>query len=84
VRVCFSTNAWDDYVELQKVDRAAVRRINAIIRDIERTPFSGIGKPEALKHALAGWWSRRVTDEHRLVYKLVDDSILIAQVRYHY
>ena len=84
MRVCFSTNAWDDYVELQKVDRAAVRRINAIIRDIERTPFSGIGKPEALKHALAGWWSRRVTDEHRLVYKLVDDSILIAQVRYHY
>lgn len=84
MRVCFSTNAWDDYVELQKVDRTAVRRINAIIRDIERTPFSGIGKPESLKYALAGWWSRRATDEHRLVYKLVDDAILIAQVQYHY
>jgi len=84
VRVCFSTNAWEDYVELQKVDRAAVRRINTLIHDIERTPFSGMGKPEALKHALSGYWSRRITDEHRLVYKIADDAILIAQVRYHY
>lgn len=84
MRVSFSTNAWDDYVALQKVDRAAVRRINTIIRNIQRTPFTGIGKPEALKHALSGYWSRRITDEHRLVYKIADDAILIAQVRYHY
>lgn len=84
MRISFSTSAWDDYVALQKVDRAAVQRINTIIRDIQRTPFQGIGKPEPLKHALAGWWSRRVTDEHRLVYKIVDDVILVAQVRYHY
>lgn len=84
MRVSFSTSAWDDYVAFQKVDRAAVQRVNTIIRDIQRTPFQGIGKPEPLRHALAGWWSRRVTDEHRLVYRIVDDVILIAQVRYHY
>lgn len=84
MRVSFSTNAWDDYVQLQAVDRAAVRRINAIIHDIQRTPFHGIGKPEALKHALSSYWSRRVTEEHRLVYKIADDAILVAQVRYHY
>jgi len=84
VKVVFDEEAWDDYVALQTDDRKLVRRINSVIRDIQRTPFAGIGKPEPLKHALWGYWSRRVTDEHRLVYKTVDDAILIAQVRYHY
>lgn len=61
-----------------------VKRINALIRDIQRRPFEGIGKPEALRHALSGYWSRRITDEHRLVYKVEDGAILLAQLRYHY
>ena len=84
MKVVFDEEPWDDYVALQTNDRKLVRRINTIIRDIQRTPFAGIGKPEALKHALSGYWSRRITDEHRLVYKIADDAILIAQVRYHY
>lgn len=84
MKIVFDEDAWDDYVALQADDRRLVRRINSVIRDIQRAPFQGIGKPEALKHALSGYWSRRVTDEHRLVYKISDDAILIAQVRYHY
>jgi toxin YoeB len=61
-----------------------VKRINQLIREIRRTPFEGIGKPEPLKHGLAGYWSRRINYEHRIVYKVADDSLLIAQLRYHY
>lgn len=76
--------AWDDYLWWQTEDRRTLKRINQLIRDIERNGNEGIGKPEALKHGLSGYWSRRITDEHRLVYKLVGDEIRIAACRYHY
>jgi toxin YoeB len=84
VKLIFADQAWDDYLYWQKHDRRMVDRINNLIREIQREPFSGIGKPEPLKHALAGFWSRRITDEHRLVYKINGDSLLLAQLRYHY
>ena len=80
----FSENAWAEYLEWQKTDKRILKRINELIKDSKRNPSSGIGKPEALKHALKGYWSRRITDEHRMVYKFTDDSILIAQLKYHY
>lgn len=80
----FAANAWEDYLYWQKSDRKVLNRINALIKDIQRQPFEGIGKPEPLKHGLSGYWSRRITDEHRMVYKVEGDSILIAQLRYHY
>ncbi len=84
MRVVFSEHAWDDYLYWQKTDRKVVQRINALIRDIERSPYEGVGKPEALKHALSGWWSRRITEEHRIVYRVAGDDLQIAQLRYHY
>jgi toxin YoeB len=84
VRVVFSEHAWDDYLYWQKTDRKIVKRINTLIKDIRRTPFEGVGKPESLKHALSGYWSRRITDEHRIVYKIDGEAVLIAQLRYHY
>jgi len=80
----FSENAWNDYLYWQKTDKKPLRRINTLIKEIKRNPFEGIGKPEPLKHALSGYWSRRINDEHRIVYKAFGDSILIAQLRYHY
>ncbi|MHB8493298.1 MAG: Txe/YoeB family addiction module toxin [Casimicrobiaceae bacterium] len=80
----FSDQAWDDYLFWQARDKAVLKRINALIRDIQRSPFDGIGKPEPLKHNLSGFWSRRIDDEHRLVYAIDDDRILVAQCRYHY
>lgn len=77
-------SAWDDYLWWQKEDRRTLKRINSLIRDISRNGNVGIGKPEALKPGLSGYWSRRITDEHRLVYKVVDDEIRIASCRYHY
>jgi toxin YoeB len=68
----------------QKTDKKILRRINTLIKEIKRNPFEGIGKPEPLKHALSGYWSRRINDEHRIVYKASADNILIAQLRYHY
>lgn len=84
MRLVFSEHAWEDYLYWQKTDRAALKRINKLIREIQRAPFEGIGKPEPLKHALAGYWSRRINDEHRIVYKVEDDTLMIAQLRYHY
>lgn len=84
MRLIFAANAWEDYLYWQKSDRKVLNRINALIKDIQRQPFEGIGKPEPLKHGLSGYWSRRITDEHRMVYKVEDDSVLIAQLRYHY
>ena len=84
MRVVFSEHAWEEYLSWQKTDRKVVLRINALIRDIQRAPFEGIGKPEPLKHALSGYWSRRITDEHRIVYKVEGDANLIAQLSYHY
>lgn len=80
----FSENAWKDYLYWQKTDKKISKRINLLIRDIQRIPYEGIGKPEALKHGLSGFWSRRINSEHRIVYKAENDSILIAQLRYHY
>jgi toxin YoeB len=84
VRLIFAEEAWEDYLFWQKTDPKVVKRINAVIKDIRRSPFEGIGKPEPLKHGLSGYWSRRITDEHRLIYKVLSDSVLLAQMRYHY
>lgn len=84
MKLVFAENAWEDYLYWQRTDRKIVKRINALVKDIVREPFSGIGKPEPLKHALSGYWSRRINDEHRLVYKIHEDAVLIAQLRYHY
>jgi toxin YoeB len=83
VKLVFSERAWEDYLYWQETDRRLLGRINQLIREIQREPFSGIGKPEPLKHAFQGYWSRRINDEHRIVYKIRDDSVLIAQIRYH-
>jgi len=84
LKIIFSEAAWEDYLYWQKTDKKLLNRTNELIKAIMRTPFEGIGKPEPLKHGLAGYWSRRINDEHRLVYKVQDDSLLIAQCRYHY
>lgn len=84
MKLVFSDEAWEDYLYWQKQDKKTLERINKLIQEIQREPFSGIGKPEPLKHALSGFWSRRITDEHRVVYKVEDSSLLIAQLRYHY
>jgi toxin YoeB len=83
VRIVFSAQAWEDYLSWQQADKR-IKRINALIREISRDPHRGTGKPEPLKHSLAGWWSRRINDEHRIVYKVEADSLLVAQLRYHY
>jgi toxin YoeB len=84
VKLIFSEHAWNDYLHWQKTNRKILKRINLLIKDVQHTPFEGIGKPEPLKHALAGYWSRRINDEHRFVYKVSGNSMLIAQLRYHY
>ena len=84
MKLLFSENAWDDYLYWQKTEKKTLKRINQLISDIQRSPFEGIGKPEPLKHALSGYWSRRIDGEHRLVYRTDNDSVFIAQLRYHY
>ena len=84
MNLTFSPKAWDSYLHWQKTDKVIVKKIHILIKDIQRNPHEGIGKPEPLKHALSGFWSRRINDEHRIVYKVVDNNILIAQLRYHY
>ena len=84
MKLVFSENAWEDYLYWQRTDKKLLRRINMLIKETTRDPFDGIGKPEPLKHALAGYWSRRIDDAHRMVYKVEDDRLLIAQLRYHY
>lgn len=84
MKLIFSETAWEDYQYWIKTDKKILKRVNALIQDIQRSPFSGIGKPEPLKHGLSGYWSRRINDEHRIVYKATDESIFIAQARYHY
>lgn len=84
MKLIFSDEAWDDYLYWQKQDRKRVERINKLIQEVKREPFSGLGKPEPLKHALSGFWSRRITDEHRMVYRVEGDSLQLAQLRYHY
>ena len=84
MNLIFAPKAWESYLYWQKTDKAIVKRINALIKEIQRNPFEGIGKPEPLKHSLAGFWSRRINDEHRIVYKVTEEAVLIAQLRYHY
>ncbi|MEM8498046.1 MAG: Txe/YoeB family addiction module toxin [Pseudomonadota bacterium] len=84
MKLIFAENAWEDYLYWQKTDKKILKRVNMLIKEISRDPFEGIGKPEPLKHALSGYWSRRINDEHRIVYKIQGDSMLIAQLRFHY
>jgi toxin YoeB len=84
MNVSFSERAWEEYIHWSQTDKKVVKKINELIKEIERNSYTGIGKPEPLKHALSGYWSRRITDEHRLVYKIAGNSIQIAQLRYHY
>ncbi len=84
MKLIFAEMAWDDYLYWQKRDKKILNRINTLIKEIQRTPFEGIGKPEPLKHALSGYWSRRIDETHRIVYAVKGGSLLIAQLRYHY
>lgn len=84
MKLIFSDEAWEDYLYGQRQDKRTLERINKLIRETQREPFSGLGKPEPLKHALSGFWSRRITDEHRIVYRVESDALLIAQLRFHY
>lgn len=84
MKIVFADQAWEDYLYWQREDRRILQRINQLIRETCRDPFSGTGKPEPLKHALAGFWPRRITEEHRMVYRPAPDALLIAQLRYHY
>ena len=84
MKIIFLSAGWEDYLYWQGIDKAMLKKINSLIKEIERLPFEGSGKPEPLKHNLTGWWSRRITLEHRLVYKIEKDSIVILQCRYHY
>jgi toxin YoeB len=80
----FADDAWDDYLYWQQHDKKILKKINCLLKEIHREPFEGIGEPEPLKYNWSGYWSRRITIEHRLVYKVTDDALLIAQCRYHY
>ena len=84
MKLQFSANAWEDYLYWQGTDKSILKRINVLIKDLQRSPFEGIGKPEPLRHALSGFWSRRINDEHRIVYRVDGDVLFIAQLRYHY
>jgi toxin YoeB len=84
VRVVFTPHGWDDYTHWQTTDRSILKRINRLVDDARRDPFTGIGKPEQLRHALSGTWSRRITEEHRLVYLVDGDDLVILQARFHY
>ena len=88
MKITFASLAWEDYQHWLQTDRAALKKLNGLIRECQRTPFSGTGKPEPLRRNLSGWWSRRITGEHRLVYRIVGDGELqtleILQCRGHY
>jgi toxin YoeB len=84
MKIIFQSAAWEDYLYWQQTDKSILKKINTIIKEIERIPYEGQGKPEMLKHDLSGWWSRRLNLEHRVVYRVEDDSIIILQCRYHY
>lgn len=84
MKITFSRNAWEDYVSWQTEDKKILKKINLLIKEIQRTPFEGLGKPEPLKFDLAGFWSRRIEREHRLVYQFINQELLIYSCKYHY
>ena len=84
MKLVFSERAWADHLYWQRHDRKQLERINTLLKECLRSPFVGIGKPEPLRGDMSGWWSRRIDQEHRLVYKPTDDGLLVAQCRYHY
>ncbi len=84
MKLLFATQAWDDYLYWQETDKKVVKKINELLKDITRHPYEGIGKPEPLKYGFSGYWSRRITDEHRIVYRVLEGTVQIAQLRYHY
>lgn len=84
MKLLFAEQAWEDYLHWQQHDKKILKRINRLIEEASRHPSEGIGKPEPLKGDRRGYWSRRITDEHRLVYKMEDDTLKIAQLRFHY
>ncbi|QGH61356.1 Txe/YoeB family addiction module toxin [Serratia proteamaculans] len=84
MKIVFAEQSWADYLYWQQTDKKMLKRVDELIREIQRSPMAGIGKPEPLKHNLSGFWSRRIDTEHRLVYQVTDDSLLIASCCYHY
>ena len=84
MKLIFSDEAWEEYLYWQSRDKKIVKKINTLIKDIKREPFEGLGKPEPLKHQLSGYWSRRINEEHRLVYEIFEESVVLISCRYHY
>ena len=84
MNLSFTPEAWEDYQYWQNHDKKILKRVHALIKDIQRNPFEGIGKPEGLKHNLSGLWSRRINEEHRLIYRVNESELIIVQLRYHY
>jgi toxin YoeB len=84
MKIIFLDRSWDDYLYWQNTDKSMLKKVNSLVKEIERTPFEGSGKPEPLKYNFAGWWSRRINLDHRLVYKIEEEAIIILQCRYHY
>lgn len=84
MKFTWHADAWEDYLYWQTTDKKILKRINQLLKDMQRNPFSGLGKPEALKANLQGFYSRRITEEHRIVYTVIDDCLVIAQCKYHY
>jgi len=84
MKITFSKNSWEDYLSWQSEDKKVLKKINSLIKDIQRNPYQGLGKPEPLKYDLAGLWSRRIVREHRLVYQVIGDELFVYSCRYHY
>lgn len=84
MNMTFTNDSWNDYLYWQQTDMQVLKKINTLLKDITRNPFDGIGKPEPLKHEFAGCWSRRITDEHRLVYEVTNYSLVVISCRFHY
>jgi len=84
MKYIFVDESWEDYLFWQKMDKKKLRRINELLKSISRTPFDGIGNPEPLKHKYAGYWSRRIDKEHRLIYQVIEDEIRVIKCRFHY
>lgn len=84
MKILWEAEAWEQYLYWQNTDKSKLKRINELIKSATRTPFEGLGNPEPLKHQLAGFWSRKIDSEHRLVYTIQDENLIIASCRYHY